>query len=65
VILSVNELLNQPDKGLKKVLEFMDPQLKQSIIVKFGKDFENMDFLDQLSMKSYKSKWFKLPDQVN
>jgi len=68
VILSVNELLNKLEgnqERLKKVLESMDPQLKQSIIAKFGKDFENMDFLDQLSMKSYKSKWFNLPDQVN
>jgi len=53
-----DEQFNQGEKDIEKVFDSMDPQLKQSIVLKFGEDYQDTIF-DKLSMKSYKSKLFK------
>ena len=51
-----DQQFNQGEKDIEKVFESMDPQLKQSIVLKFGEDYQDT-ILDKLSMKSYKSKF--------
>ena len=60
-----NELqknLQETEYNLQKLLESIDPFLKLSIFTKYRiKDFTNMDFLIDLSMKSYTKQFYNLP----